>query len=127
MSNVLVSDIRDCQIITANGFDTGYTFLYHLSPKNQIDQTWFRLPADIIIASGRILIHEDFRSFQGHFSNQTMPTIQRIDGEDNVYNVRNFSGRLTDAIFDVKKGSILRIGLGQFGLPAFYRFAQFTL
>jgi hypothetical protein len=127
MSNILASDIRICQIVTANGFDTGYTFLYHLSIKNQISPIWFRLPQDIIIASGIIKINEEFNFFLGKFSNQKMPTIERVEGEEDTYRVSNFSGRLTDAIFDVQKGSVLLISLSQFGFPDFYRFARFTL
>ncbi len=125
MANI-PTDTRVCQIVTQSGLKTGNIFYYHLSLKNQISQYWFRLPPDMSIVSGTIRIHEEFNFFLGRFNNRNRPNIERVEGEDNTYNVSNFSGSLTDAIFDVKAGSLLRINLSQFGLPHLL-FAEFTL
>lgn len=126
MSNILTSNTRTCQVVTTNGFNTGYTFLYHLSPKNRIDDTWFLLPPSVIIFSGVIMTDKELRFLQGHFNNRYMPDIKQTN-QDNIYKVRNFSGNLTNIAFYIKAGSVLRINLSQFGLTSFYKFAQFTL
>ncbi|MCW1948876.1 MAG: hypothetical protein KIH89_000285 [Candidatus Shapirobacteria bacterium] len=120
-------DFRICQVLTTNWQDTGSVMIYRLSHKNRIDNLWYRLPPSVDIISGVIRIKEEFRVFQGHFKNKHAPQIKELNTEENTYEVKNFSGALTDAIFDIKVGSVLIIDLGQFGISQLYRFARFTL